>query len=177
MVQTKKWVSLLMVLTIVGVLFAGCSGGANEAQPGDKGNKTEGKEGSPQVTEGVIKASDLTQNPPGATNRKDNIVVGMVSPKGVFNPLFWQTTYDLYVVRTVFDSFLQVKADGTYENSLADKIDVSQDGLKYTFHLKPGLKYSDGTPVTVKDYAFVLKVLHDPNYDGETDVLSFKIKG
>lgn len=179
MMQTKKWVSLLMMLTIVGVLFAGCSGGANEAQPqqGNADNKTEGNEGSAPVTEGVIKATDLTQNPPGATNRKDNIVVGMTSPKGVFNPLFWQTTYDLYVVRTVFDSFLQVKADGTYENSLADKVDVSPDGLKYTFHLKPGVKYSDGTPVTVKDYAFVLKVLHDPNYDGETDVLSFKIKG
>ncbi|MDY8022141.1 ABC transporter substrate-binding protein [Paenibacillus polymyxa] len=179
MMQTKKWVSLLMVLTIVGVLFAGCSGGANEAQPqqGNADNKTEGNEGSAPVTEGVIKATDLTQNPPGATNRKDNIVVGMTSPKGVFNPLFWQTSYDLYVVRTVFDSFLQVKADGTYENSLADKVDVSSDGLKYTFHLKPGVKYSDGTPVTVKDYAFVLKVLHDPNYDGETDVLSFKIKG
>ncbi|MET3207584.1 UNVERIFIED_CONTAM: peptide/nickel transport system substrate-binding protein [Paenibacillus sp. PvR008] len=179
MVQTKKWASLLMVLTIVGVLFAGCSGGANEAQqqPGNANNKTEGNEESAQVTEGVIKATDLTQNPPGATNRKDNIVVGMTSPKGVFNPLFQQTIYDQHVVRTVFDSFLQVKADGTYENSLADKIDVSQDGLKYTFHLKPGVKYSDGTPVTVKDYAFVLKVLHDPNYDGETDVLSFKIKG
>ncbi|WP_348623996.1 ABC transporter substrate-binding protein [Paenibacillus peoriae] len=179
MMQTKKWVSLLMMLTIVGVLFAGCSGGANEAQPqqGNADKKTEGNEGSAPVTEGVIKATDLSQNPPGATNRKDNIVVGMTSPKGVFNPLFWQTTYDLYVVRTVFDSFLQVKADGTYENSLADKVDVSPDGLKYTFHLKPGVKYSDGTPVTVKDYAFVLKVLHDPNYDGETDALSFKIKG
>lgn len=83
MMQTKKWVSLLMVLTIVGVLFAGCSGGANEAQPqqGNADNKTEGNEGTAPVTEGVIKATDLTQNPPGATNRKDNIVVGMTSPK------------------------------------------------------------------------------------------------
>lgn len=179
MIKTKKCVSLLMVLTIVGVLFAGCSGGANEVQQqqDNADNKTKDNEASTQVPEGVIKATDLKQNPPGATKRKNNIVVGMTSPKGVFNPLFWQTSYDLYVVRTVFDSFLQVKADGTYENSLADKVDVSKDGLKYTFHLKPGVKYSDGTPVTVKDYVFVLKVLHDPNYDGETDVLSFKIKG
>ncbi len=37
--------------------------------------------------------------------------------------------------------------------SLATSQDVSSDGLIYTYRLKPGLKFSDGTPVTAADYA------------------------
>jgi ABC-type transport system substrate-binding protein len=37
--------------------------------------------------------------------------------------------------------------------SLAQSQEVSGDGLTYTYRLKPGLKYSDGTPVTAADYA------------------------
>ena len=37
---------------------------------------------------------------------------------------------------------------------LADKYDVSADGLTYTITLKPNLKYSDGTAITADDVAY-----------------------
>ncbi|WP_436756526.1 ABC transporter substrate-binding protein, partial [Streptomyces sp. URMC 124] len=37
--------------------------------------------------------------------------------------------------------------------------------------------YSNGEPVTVKDYAFAMKVLHDKSYDGQSDILSVNVKG
>ena len=30
--------------------------------------------------------------------------------------------------------------------------DISEDGLRYTFHLRPGIRWSDGTPVTSRDF-------------------------
>lgn len=39
---------------------------------------------------------------------------------------------------------------------LASSWDVSADGLTYTFHIKPDLKFSDGTPLTAKDVAATL---------------------
>jgi peptide/nickel transport system substrate-binding protein len=45
---------------------------------------------------------------------------------------------------------------------LAEKWDVSKDGLTYTFHLRPGLKYSDGTPITGEDVAWNLEQFADP---------------
>lgn len=187
----KKRMSLLLVIMLLAVsVLAACSGGKTEdPKPGDKvatetpkpeeGNKD--KETPPAEGEddsvGYFEAEDPASNPPTALNRKDTIIIGMTSPKGVFNPFFWQTAYDKYVVEILFDTFLQVSNDGTYVESLAESVDVSEDGLKYTFKLKPGVKYTDGTPLTVKDYVFAMKILHDPSYDGESDMLSMKIKG
>lgn len=174
-----------------GGLLSGCGGEDKGAEPApteqenkntddkktdDTAKQDDAKQDDTQ-SEGIFPASDPASNPALATNRKDTLIVGMVAPKGVFNPFYGETVYDQYVLRATFSAFMEIQKDGTYENSLAEKIDVSDDGLKYTYHLKPGIKYSDGTPMTVKDYAFALKVLCDGNYDGPSDMMSAKIKG
>lgn len=40
--------------------------------------------------------------------------------------------------------------------------EVSPDGLKYTFHLRPGAKWSNGEPVTAHDYEFAWKTTLSP---------------
>jgi peptide/nickel transport system substrate-binding protein len=45
---------------------------------------------------------------------------------------------------------------------LAESWDISKDGLTYTFHLRKGLKYSDGTPLTAEDVAWNLEQFADP---------------
>ncbi|MDE3077958.1 MAG: peptide ABC transporter substrate-binding protein, partial [Chloroflexota bacterium] len=45
---------------------------------------------------------------------------------------------------------------------LAEKWDISPDGLTYTFHLRQGLKWSDGSPLTAKDFEYSFKRLFDP---------------
>jgi peptide/nickel transport system substrate-binding protein len=45
---------------------------------------------------------------------------------------------------------------------LAESWDVSKDGLTYTFHLRKGLKYSDGSPLTAEDVAWNLEQFADP---------------
>lgn len=48
-----------------------------------------------------------------------------------------------------------------YEGDLADLPKVSADGLTWTFTLKPGIKWSDGVPVTADDVIFTLDVIYD----------------
>jgi peptide/nickel transport system substrate-binding protein len=45
---------------------------------------------------------------------------------------------------------------------LAESWDASTDGLTYTFHLRPGLTWSDGVPFTADDVLFSLKAIFDP---------------
>ncbi len=44
----------------------------------------------------------------------------------------------------------------------ADKINISSDGLQYTFQLTPGLTFSDGTPLNADTFAYSLNRLLDP---------------
>lgn len=44
----------------------------------------------------------------------------------------------------------------------AESVEISEDGLVYTFQLRQGAKWSDGVEVTAKDYEYGLKRLCDP---------------
>lgn len=52
--------------------------------------------------------------------------------------------------------------DGTPVPALADGYDLSEDGLTYTFHLKSDLKWSDGSPLTAKDFEYSWKRAANP---------------
>lgn len=181
----KKNVAIVLLLSLTMVLSA-CGGDNKEAAPATNSTNTVAPAETPaetpaapaeDQTTGVIKATDTSLIPELAKNRKDTLIVGMTDPKGVFSPLFMETAYDYYVNYALFDSFITVKADGSYENSLAEKVDVSEDGLKYTYHLKPGVTYTDGSPMKASDYLFTMKLFLDKSYDGESDPLSYHIVG
>ncbi|GEO25036.1 hypothetical protein AAC03nite_08210 [Alicyclobacillus acidoterrestris] len=46
---------------------------------------------------------------------------------------------------------------------LAKTWSVSKDGLTYTFHLFPGVKFSNGDPLSAKDFVFELERILDKN--------------
>jgi oligopeptide transport system substrate-binding protein len=58
-----------------------------------------------------------------------------------------------------------------------DQPKVSADGLTYTYTLRDGLKYSDGTAVTTKDFAYGFTRLCDPNVAGEYAFTGYVIIG
>lgn len=45
---------------------------------------------------------------------------------------------------------------------LAEKWESSPDGLTHTLHLRPGVTWSDGTPLTSADVLFTLEAMYDP---------------
>lgn len=52
---------------------------------------------------------------------------------------------------------LEVKPD------IATNWDVSTDGKTYTFHLRSGIKFSNGDPVTAADFAYSMDRALDPS--------------
>lgn len=51
----------------------------------------------------------------------------------------------------VFDELVAIDSEGHYKPQMLSGWDVSSDRLTYTFHLRDGLKFSDGAPVTSED--------------------------
>lgn len=62
----------------------------------------------------------------------------------------------------LFEGLTTLDAAGTPSPAAADRWEVSPDGLRYVFHLRPGLKWSDGTPVTAADFEYAWKSTLSP---------------
>ncbi len=66
------------------------------------------------------------------------------------------------VIRQVFEPLLTFDKDLKPVPAAASSYDVSQDGKTYTFHLRDGAKWSDGQPVTAKNFVYSFKRILDP---------------
>lgn len=62
------------------------------------------------------------------------------------------------------------------EPALAEKWEVSEDGLEWTIHLKDGLKWSDGSDLTANDFKYAWLRALDPNVASEYAYMLFPIK-
>lgn len=65
------------------------------------------------------------------------------------------------VIADYTDGLMQMDATGKAVPAIAESVDVSADGLTYTFHLRD-TKWSNGTPVTADDFVFGWQRAVDP---------------
>ena len=66
------------------------------------------------------------------------------------------------MIGQVFEGLYRVKNGTEVEFGQAESVKVSDDGLTYTFTLRDGLKWSDGSPVTAADFEYSYQRLVDP---------------
>ncbi len=66
------------------------------------------------------------------------------------------------ILRDLFEGLTLEAPDGTIVPGAAERWDVTADGLTYTFHLRPGGRWSNGDPVTARDFEFGLRRSCDP---------------
>ena len=86
---------------------------------------------------------------------------------GVFSPLYYQTTYDGYVIDMIYQKMMRYDENSNLKRELIreDPI-VSEDGKTITFKLKKGVKFSDGSKLTSSDVKYTFTLMADPSYDG-----------
>ncbi|HXV25923.1 MAG TPA: ABC transporter substrate-binding protein [Alphaproteobacteria bacterium] len=78
------------------------------------------------------------------------------------DPIFTIQNADIWVMNNMNSLLVRVNREGTdVEPDLAERWEISPDGLTYTFHLREGLKFGDETPLTSSDAKFSLERLRD----------------
>ncbi len=115
--------------------------------------------------------------PQTAKSRKDTLVVGFVAPNGVFNPLLQESASDADVNDAMWSPLLEIGYDGQVIEGIAELPEVSEDGKKYTFKIKDGVKWQDGTPITSEDIEFTFKVIMDKTFIGRFERENLDIVG
>lgn len=91
-------------------------------------------------------------------------VEGVPGQPGNLNPLFLQNSTDADLAALLFEPLLRVAVDGTILPNLATAWETSDDGLRYTLHLRNDVRWHDGEPFTAEDVAYTISVMQDPTY-------------
>lgn len=79
------------------------------------------------------------------------------------------------MISLVFEGLTRCLPDGTSEPALAERIDVSEDLLTYTFHMRESF-WTDGKPVTAYDFEKTWKQALDPEFPSVCAYLFYPIK-
>jgi oligopeptide transport system substrate-binding protein len=85
--------------------------------------------------------------------------------------------HSIWYVDQVFEGLYKVLDDGKLIMLGARSLEVAKDGLTWTFKLNPAAKWSDGKPVTARDYEFSWKRALDPKLASDTATFFYAIKG
>ncbi|MEO6349940.1 MAG: peptide ABC transporter substrate-binding protein [Candidatus Limnocylindrales bacterium] len=81
------------------------------------------------------------------------------------------------VLAQVFEGLTAFDSDSQVQPALADSWQASEDGRQLTFHLRPGIVFSDGTPITAADFVGSWLRLIDPRRPSPLSSLLADVQG
>lgn len=91
---------------------------------------------------------------PVGTGGGESIVRMAISDIPVIDPAVGMTESALIIYPNVYDTLVWAQADGSVTNGIAEDYTVSEDGKTFTFTLKQGVKFHDGTELTAEDVKY-----------------------
>ncbi len=87
---------------------------------------------------------------------------GGISDFGTLDPGLVSSALDSYAITKIFVGMVQVNDAGQVYCELCSTYNVASDGVTWTFTLRSGLKFSDGTPLTSADVVYSINRALDP---------------
>ena len=103
--------------------------------------------GTPEVKEVVVTA---TPEPAG----EKELRIGNAEPTMGLDPATAGTSTSLRTLEMIHDSLWEWDENFEPKPWMAESWDISDDYTEYTFHLRPDLKFSDGSPITSEDVKY-----------------------
>lgn len=167
--KSKKFLALLLVLVMAISVLASCKPAdtpADADKPAetttDEG-KDEGKEEAPADT------GAITEMPTDGEPDADQYINTFdTAHPNTLDPAKGSDSYGNGILLNILEPLVRIQdvkgqmGSVEYVPAGAESWDVSEDGLTYTFHVREGNMWNDGTPVTAKDYEYGIKRCIDP---------------
>lgn len=151
-----------------------------------RGAKSKSLVALPRVMVGIVGLLSLliaacgTNNNNGSTLAKDQVFtwpyqnsVTSITHGEVLDPGVVQAAVDNGTVSMIYTSLVTFKSDLSVIPDAASTWDIDSSGKVYTFHLRPNLHFSDGTPLTAADFAYSINRALDPTLCTVQDAFSY----
>ena len=155
---------LVFLLGIISIAAVACSGGSG-------GDESAVSEESPSATVEAVVSSEIATESAAATTAgelADQIPVGGIfrrlwSDPPTLDPHLTGDTTSAFLVVEIFSGLVALNSDLELIPDIAERWEISDDGLVYTFHLRPEAKFHDGKPVTAYDFKWSIERAAHPD--------------
>lgn len=152
--------ALALVLTAAMVLgLTACGGSATETTTSDAATEeTTTEESTAEATD-----DQTADEADAAASAGEKILSVQVGPDPeTIDPALNSAVDGGNMLLHSFECLLAVDQNGQLAPGQAESWETSEDGLTWTFHLRDGLKWSDGSDLTANDFVYSWKRVCDP---------------
>lgn len=105
------------------------------------------------------------------------LVFGNAGEPDTLDPHKYSLVPEQQILQDVFVGLTAMSADARIVPGIAERWEMSGDGLTWTFHLRPGMQWSDGAALTAEDVVAGLRRAFDPRTAAALANFGYKIKG
>lgn len=106
--------------------------------------------------------------PAGTPKEGGTVVCGVTEEPDFIHPYLSQTVTGFDVAVGIAETLLKYDGNQKLQPNLATEYSVSNDGLTYTFKLRPGVTFHNGDPLTGQDVIDSWKMIMNPNFGAFT---------
>ncbi len=155
----KRWTTYIAVLAALAMVLTACSSGQSVDVGSSSTTVTTAPSGGGS-TSATTAAPGTTAAPSGGSNV---LIAAQGAEPDRLDPHLTSAYASFQVLENVYDTLVQPGDDLTMEPALAESWDISDDQLTWTFHLRDGVTFHNGRPLTADDVVYSYNRIMDPD--------------
>lgn len=113
--------------------------------------------------------STTTTTHSGPPHRGGTFTIGISgggAATDTLDPPRWLTSVDIMRISALYNTLTTIGPGGRIVMSLATSLTPNSTGTEWTIHLRPGVRFSDGTPLTAKDVLYTWRRVQRVKFNG-----------
>ncbi|MDQ3539670.1 MAG: peptide ABC transporter substrate-binding protein [Chloroflexota bacterium] len=177
------WMSRL-VFGLIAIMLVQTAGIAAAQDATPSASPVASPQASPQASPvaggGPLELAEIPRNPgreqPGAVPDA-TMTLNLGNEVTTIDPQVTWFVIEIGIASKVYVPLLQLNEENALAGGGADGVTVSGDGMVYTFHIREGMTYSDGQPVTAANYAYAIKRACSPAVAGNYSNILYAVDG
>lgn len=105
---------------------------------------------------------------------EQSLLVGLAGDAMGLDPARVTDAESVEVCEQIYETLVRVGEGGAIEPGLATRWEVSPDGKEWTFHLRQGVRFHDGTPLDAEAVVYSLERQRDPRHPAYQQDFSYR---
>jgi peptide/nickel transport system substrate-binding protein len=102
--------------------------------------------------------------PEGTLQEGGRIVVAVTDEPDTLQPLLTVLVSVSDIYQGITEPLLKYDSNQAFVPALAESFEIADDGVTYTFHLRQGVKFTDGTDFTAEDVIATWQIIMNPDF-------------